>query len=304
MKDLAGEPFMVAMDPTLGAMARGDRMLALARSALTEVLDSFTAAPPREVLVYLGLPEVGASFSETQARSLCDQLTQAFSGRADLGVVPVTEGNAAGLIAMQRAVEGVERGQSQFAIVAGVDSWIDPDLLEGLDEAGRLMSEANSWGFPPGEAGGAVLVCRPGVAQTFKLPNLGQVSSLGVATEEASMHAEAICTGEGLSHALRSAIMAAGGPVTKQYCDLDGERYREHELSYAILRVPRDGFVNPSDFVTPVPSWGNVGAATAPLLTILPLLAHARGFSPGLWPMIWCGSENGKRGAMVLHLPT
>jgi hypothetical protein len=50
--------------------------------------------------------------------------------------------------------------------------------------------------------------------------------------------------------------------------------------------------------------WGQCGAAGAAMFATLPIVAHARGYSPGAWPMVWSGSENGRRAALVLHLPS
>ena len=125
----------------------------------------------------------------------------------------------------------------------------------------------------------------------------------GLTTHElARMRTETVCTGEGLGLAFKAAAARAGASITKQYCDLDGERYREHEFSFAILRAPKTAFVDAVDYVAPADCWGSTGAATGALLAILPVLHHERGASPGPWPMVWCGSENGRRGVLVLHL--
>lgn len=302
MVDNAGDPFMVAMDLTITTGDRSERMFQLARSAIAEVLESFPAYPELTLPVYLGLPEISATYTEQQARSLCNRLAGSFVERAKLRVVPVTEGNAAGLIGLERALQAIEGRISEFVVVAGVDSWMDVDLLEGLDEAARLMSATHKWGFPPGEAGAALLVCKPAAAASLRLPNLGWVASVSINQEPSPMHTDLVCVGTGLGAAMAGAAAAAGASVTKQFCDIDGERYREHEMSYAILRVPSAVFVDAVDYVSPTSQWGHVGAATGPLLTILPLVTHDRGFSPGSWPMVWCGSENGKRGALVLSL--
>jgi 3-oxoacyl-[acyl-carrier-protein] synthase-1 len=147
-----------------------------------------------------------------------------------------------------------------------------------------------------------LLVCHPTFARRCGLTILAWIASVAITHEAAPMGSQEICVGKGLAAAFRQATAGLGMKVSRQYCDIDGDRYREHEFSYAILRVPGTMFENAGDYVAPRDAWGQVGAASGPLLTSLPLITHARGFSPGPWPMVWSGSENGKRGAMVLHL--
>lgn len=302
MVDKDGKPFMIAMDRTFDAHDRHERMYHLARSALRELLRSFS--PPSEGMgpIFLGLPESGEYYQPAHADALCCRIAADLVGHAPVKVTPILAGNAAGHVAMERAVQGIARGTFEWCVVAGVDSWIDPDVLERLDQAGRVTSESNRWGFPPGEGAGALLVCHPTFTRRHRLIPLARVVSVAVTHEPASMGSRAICVGKGLADALRRATAGLGVKLSRQYCDIDGERYREHEFSYAILRIPDATFVDALDYKAVHGAWGQLGAASGPLLTTLPLLTHSRGFSPGSWPVVWCGSEGGLRGAMVLHL--
>ncbi|MCK4857539.1 MAG: hypothetical protein KAT58_06200 [candidate division Zixibacteria bacterium] len=302
MVDKSGEPFMVAMDSTLEDHNRHERIFVLARSALLEVLEKIPSTSATTLPIYLGLPEFGPFYSQHHAHALCQRLAAEVSWRCKPQIVPVTEGDAAGLAAMERAVAGISDGMFQCCIVGGVDSFLDPDILESLDDVCRVASIANRWGFPPGEGAGMLAVCSPEFARVSCLHILGWVVSLASTVEKNPINTKTICLGTGLAKVMQKAAGVAGNQVTKQYCDINGERYREHEFSYAILRVPPPTFVNSLDYVSPVDCWGHNGAATGPLLSLLPLVCHNLGFSPGQWPMVWCGSENGRRGAMVLHL--
>ena len=145
-------------------------------------------------------------------------------------------------------------------------------------------------------------LCTPAFARRCALEVLGQVASVATSFEPNRAFTETICLGVGLAEAMRKAALAVSAPISMQYCDMNGERYREHEFSYAALRMPPSAFLNAVEYVAPVDCWGHVGAASAPLLLLLPLAHHARGAAPGVWPMAWCGSDNGRRGAAVLQL--
>ena len=299
----SGDPFQVAMDGTIADHLRLPRMYALAASALDEALQCLPAAVAARLPVYLGLPELGSQFTDGQAQELCGRLAECRKDRYRVQVEGIPLGNAAGIVALERAIANLGAGPDSCCIVGGVDSMIDADVLEALDEAGRLASPSTRWGFPPGEGAGMLAVCNLAFAQQHRLAILATIAAATSDYEPNSIHTKSICTGVGLAAVLLKAAALAGSSISRQYCDLNGERYREHEFSYAILRVPRTAFINAVDYVAPVDCWGHSGAATVPLLALLPIANHQRGASPGLSPMIWCGSDSGLRGAVVLHLP-
>lgn len=302
MVDKAGDPYMVAVDSTLAAVDRIERMFALATSALDEALEGVPLSPGTKLPIWLALPEIGRHFTADSASTLARRISAHVAGRCEPQLVVMTEGNAGGVWGIERAIATIESGVAPCCIVGGVDSFLDADLLEDLDAEGRIASLTNRWGFPPGEGAGMLVVCSAAFAHQTRLPRLAWIAAAVSSNEPNRMNTESICTGQGLARSMEQAAAHAGTCVTKQYCDINGERYRENELAYAILRAPAPAFENAVDYVAPADCWGHQGAASVPLLTLLPIVHHARGASPGAWPMVWCSSENGRRGALVLHL--
>jgi 3-oxoacyl-[acyl-carrier-protein] synthase-1 len=302
MRDKMGEPFSVAMVPVLASTDRSARLFEMAMLVIEEALEAIHGPGGNRFTIHLGLPEASSDFEVNRAAALCRRLSEHFSTAASrIEVRPWMEGNAAGLLALQEAADAIESGRTTCALVGGVDSFIDVDILEALDEQRRVASSSNRWGFPPGEGAGMLAVCHVDFARERQLPILARVVSIASAFEHNGMHSDGICVGRALG-AVIAAAAEAGAPATAQYCDIDGDRYREHEFSYALLRVPANTFVNATHYVAPSDCWGNCGAATAPLLTLLPAVARARKAPVGTRPMIWCGSENGRRAAMLLDL--
>lgn len=303
MVDRAGDPYRVAMVRSIKAADRAERLFELAAPALEEALEPLPTKPGAQLPVFLGLPELGPGFTQADADILCRRLATHVVDRCAAEVVGIPDGNAAGVVALERARAIASSPQgAQYFIVGGVDSWMHPDLLQRLDDGGRLKSITNRWGFPPGEGAAMLGMCTNTVGRQSGSKVLGMVHATAVATESASMGVEAICTGEALATVVRTTAQQAGGKITLQLCDMDGDRYREHEYSHALMRVHPDLFLNAIDYVAPAGAWGQVGAATAPLLMTLAVAREARGFPCGPWPMIWCGSENGRRGAVVLNV--
>ncbi len=297
MRDKAGEPFMVGMEPTIEASDRDARIVALAEGALDEVLETLGPSLSTALPLYLGLPEYGPFFEERRAQGI----GRALAARCRAQVVTVPEGNAAGLVAMEHAIAALAGRKHDLCLVGGVDSLVDADILEWLDDEERLLSTSNRWGFPPGEGAAMLAVCSPSFARANRLPTVAYIASLATSFEPNRMGTETVCTGEGLSQAIAQAA-TVGAPIGRQYCDIDGDRYREHEYGFAIQRLHPRTFKDGLDYLTLADRWGNVGAATAPLLAIVSIVSAQRKLRDDPWPMVWCGSENGRRGAMVLHL--
>jgi 3-oxoacyl-[acyl-carrier-protein] synthase-1 len=216
----------------------------------------------------------------------------------------IDKGHAAGLLAMQLAAREIAAGDADVAIVAGVDSYHDPDTLEWLDRSGLLMSASNRNGYPPGEGAGACLLASRAFADRSGLPVLGQVVAAGSAMEPHPIRSGRVCVGDGLSSALRGMIGRLEAPrpiLTAAYCDLNGERYRSEELTYTLLRV-QQSFAKPHDYLSPADCWGDVGAASGPLFAALAAVAARRGYLSGAHPALWAGSESGYRAAVAMDM--
>jgi 3-oxoacyl-[acyl-carrier-protein] synthase-1 len=256
MRDKAGEPFAVSMVAGLEAANRLQRLHLLARMAANEALAPMSRASRTGLVFHLGLPELSEAFTEQACAALCKGLEHALvDDGVRVTVRPWPYGNAAGLLALQHVARLVERGDIACALVGGADSLVDADLLESLDQQGRVASSSNKWGFPPGEGASVLVVCRSDFAQHHGLQQLARVACLSVGKESNSMHSDGICVGKVLGAVFSSVVSAAGTQASDQFCDIDGDRYREHEFSYAILRVPGNTFRNATDYVTPQPRY-------------------------------------------------
>jgi 3-oxoacyl-[acyl-carrier-protein] synthase-1 len=206
------------------------------------------------------------------------------------------------LFALAEACAYIISGAAPWAIAGGVDSYIDSQSLEWLDDRKQLMSSLNRSGFPPGEAAGFCLLASAEAARSTNLEILGRVRSVGDAIESSPMKTESICVGAGLTAAIRKALMPIetdGELVNRTYCDLNGERYRSEEYVYALLRT-QSAFVDAHDYVTPADCWGDIGAASGPLLTALAIEWGRRGWTDGPLSLVWASSESGERAAATL----
>jgi len=301
MRDKNGDPFMIALDSSIPETRRHQRMLTLATSAIMEGVCALPLSTSTSIYMFLGLPEPGCGFTLQQAKTLCESLTRTLAKYRPAQVVPIMQGDAAGVAALEQAMVGIRSSAFEICVVGGVDSLLDPDLLEALDDEGRVASVTNRWGFPPGEGAGVLVLCTASFARHHGLPVLASLHGLGSAFETSRPHEGEPCTGEGLALAIRRAAAQSLEPIGRQFCDINGDRDREHEFSYAILRLPSRLFIDSLDYDGPANRWGHVGAASATLLAQLPIFAHLRRDQANGESMIWCGSNDGYRGAFVLR---
>lgn len=302
--DTAGEPISVTMDSGMSPDADGiDRLHALAAPALLEALAPLEAAGGYSDAVHtiIGVCEPRPGRPE----QLETALTRKLEGEAPVRVKFMPYGHSAGLMALQEAARSIHTEQAELCLVGGVDSYLQWDTLEWLDVERQLMSEQNRSGFVPGEGAGFCLVASAGAARRLGLDVLAWLVSAATAREPHLIKTNDICIGEGLSAAITQAAAALKLPeerVNDSYCDLNGERYRSEEFTFTVLRA-QSAFVNMVDNVTPADCWGDLGAASGPLLASLAIAAAARGYARGPRSMLWTSSEGGYRSAAVLHAP-
>ena len=304
--DKAGEPMTVACDPVLSPDLDGaDRYLQLARTALRQALQPLTGRqiPVQTVPAIVGLPEERPGRSRDLDNVLADDLiATARELGISLRVQTLPSGHSAGLMALENAVARIRSGEIPICLVGGVDSYIQGETLEWLDENRQLMSAANRSGFPPGEAAGFCLLASSSFASSASLEPLAHVATVSRSFEKHQIKTDTICIGEGLSAAIRGAcapLDRARGPVEQSWCDLNGERYRSTEYTYAVLRHWQ--LFTVAHVAHPADCWGDVGAASGPLFAALAIASWARGYAKGPRSLLWAGSESGYRAAAVLE---
>lgn len=310
MIDTAGEPMRVAMAPWLPVDMTGvDRFVHLLEPALAEVLSPLTATCAERRLqmrigLALALPPDRPGLPAELAGALKKRLVATYAGTIQ-SIATFNVGHAGGIIALDSAVTAFNRGSLDACIVAGVDSYMEPETLEWLEECDQLHGAGplnNAWGFVPGEAAGAILVANPPLCLDLGLESLGKVRGIGIGRETKLIKTDSVCVGEGLTQAFRAALQSLlpGEQIQNVFCDMNGDRYRADEFGFSVLRT-KEKFRAASEFIAPADCWGDVGAAGGPLHTALAVIAHRKRYGKGPLSMVWASSESGERGAAVIQ---
>lgn len=165
MIDTAGEPMRVARADWLDiGLTGGDRFEALLVPAIDQALEPLNAlsSPAPRTALALALPSPRPGLPEKLQPNLMARLEARYRGR--FGAVAVfPTGHAAGLLAIDAAFRKIGQGELDACVVAGVDSYLEPETLEWLEECDQLHGAGplnNAWGLIPGEAAGAVMLMR------------------------------------------------------------------------------------------------------------------------------------------------
>jgi len=301
MIDKAGDPMVVAMDSFLLAdIAGARRFLSLGLPAAEEAIAAFSG---KEGMlrpdILIGLPRNRAGLPE----HLTDEVVNGFKERfPEAHIEVVLCDHSGGLMALEEGWRRIEKGVASFCLVGGVDSYLEPETLEWLDENDQLHSESNSWGGIPGEGAGFCLLCSKHLAKQYNLPVWGEVLTAATTQEANLIKTECVCLGKGLTDAVRKTVMSLppGTRVDNTICDLNGEPYRGDEWGYTLVRLS-EYFTDPTDFMTPADCWGDLGAASGPLFVILAVVSSFKGYSNGLHTMLFTSAETGERTAALIR---
>jgi 3-oxoacyl-[acyl-carrier-protein] synthase-1 len=306
MIDTAGEPMRVARAPWLDIDLSGtERFEALLFPAVDQALMLVAEGYAKDlhVALSLGLPSLRPGLPDDLqhafVKALGEKYRQVFSA-----VATFSNGHAAGLLALDAAVKKLVQGSVDACVVAAVDSYMEPETLEWLEENDQLHSAGslnNAWGFIPGEGAGALMLVRRQVMERLRLTPLARVLGVGTAFESKQIKTKTICIGEGLTQAFRVALQALpeGIKVTDVYCDMNGEPYRADEYGFAGLRT-KEAFESVSNYCAPADCWGDVAAAGGPLHLILAAIAGAKGYANGNLALAWASAESGERSAVLV----
>lgn len=307
MVDRLGDPMPGALDTKLDPGLMGSqRLLTLAESALREASAPLGELPKLNLRmpVYLALPELRPGFREQDARWVGAALERVEELPFEISKVNVaTQGHAAGLVLLSAATDKIREGSLEACLVGGVDSYFQPETMEWLDENRQLAGADARSAFVPGEGAGFCLLMSDRVSARLRLGPVATVDSTAVGTETSLIKAQDICLGKGLTATVQRAVLGMAvpsEPISDVICDINGERYRGEEWGFVCLRLSQH-FDDPTAYWSPAGSWGDTGAASAPLFAMLACEASMRGYARGPLAMLWAGSEGGLRGAAVLR---
>jgi 3-oxoacyl-[acyl-carrier-protein] synthase-1 len=300
--DAAGEWIMAHQVPLPQPLRGLPKLARMAAMAIAEALQDIAAHE------WNGLPLllcVAQAQRPGRPAGLDDELFLRI--QSELGVVfgdasaVVPQGRIGVALALAKARElvaqGRVNGRTRRVLVAAVDSLLSWPMLEHCERAGRLLTPANSNGFMPGEAAGALLLGEPDGGPALVC------TGIGFGRESATIESEAPLRADGLVQAIRAALAQAGRQMHEmdfRITDDAGEQYYFKEGSLALsrlLRVRKEAF----DIWHPAECTGEVGAASGATILAAALAACEKRYAIGPDILVHLGDDDGPRAALCLQ---
>jgi 3-oxoacyl-[acyl-carrier-protein] synthase-1 len=274
------------------------RLIHLAALALEECVAGLARERLADIPLFLCVAETGrpgrpAGLDDSLLADICDELGIGWAPQSQV----VEMGRVGVAYALSRCRAVIEAGVAPFALVIGVDSLLREETLDVYDRAQRLLTDANSNGFLPGEGAGAILVGPPGAQ-----PELC-CTGLGFATEHAHIESELPLRGDGLTAAVRAALAEAScglHDIDYRIADLSGEHYYFKEAALVVgrlLRVVRSEI----DLWHPAECIGETGALAGLAILVVAEAAARTGYAPGRRVLAHLSGDDGGRAAAVLE---
>lgn len=305
MIDSSGLPMAVARDAELALDL--ERIERLARLAAAAAQDAFEQLQPHAarlpLMILLALPCAGDAAGPVEPAVIAQAIQDALGDRASVVTIRASHaGHVAGIAAAQAAAQAAAEGFDGHCLLLGVDTWLDAATLEWLDETELLAVRARPFGLVPGEAAAALLLAPRSAMPsdrtraTIECGDCARESEAALAPDQPRL-------GRALTAAARSTLRAFGSAgVQALYADLNGIPERADEVGYSLVRV-REHLADDLRTVTPAEWFGDVGAATVPLMVALAAEASAKGYGAGPAALILAQTLGTERGAMLLSLP-
>jgi 3-oxoacyl-[acyl-carrier-protein] synthase-1 len=294
--------------PQARAELRMESIVTALLDSLAPDLESMGTVRSLAALVTLSaIPSAQSPGYQARASRIVRRVNDWLSERLAPGVTVVVEHDHrahAGLAhALLRVVPALLDDRVDAALLLGVESYYDPDVLSALFAGGRLHDGENLDGFIPGEGGAGLLVVKASRARAMGRPVRARIEGAATAWEAARPDNDLPCLGEALtavSRSLTDVLSAQRRSLDWWLCDVTGDALRQHEFQ---LAWPRAGYdvMGPTGALEYLPeTLGDLGAATLHTAVAVAGEGFLRGDPAAETCLVTGSSDEGPRGAVLL----
>ena len=277
---------------------RHDRVIKMAIIALREACAAHSTKQP--VPLVLAMPEgqadvKGLSPFIQNLEHNCKPWISAQQSRS------IYSGRAAGVEALDFAFRYLYDLPNDFFLIGGSDSYRDYSRLHPLRDEDRLLVQDADDGFAPGEAAGFLLLTKRPELALARNGFIVALSPPGIADETGHLYSQETYRGDGLDQAFKKALANHPQPnrIHSIYSSMNGESHWAKEYGVAFIRN-REHFCDPVKTEHPADCYGDLGAATAPVLIGL-AAQHLLNPTPAMAHLVYSSSDRAKRGAVVVE---
>ncbi|WP_426746001.1 hypothetical protein VZQ01_36965 [Myxococcus faecalis] len=286
-----------------------ERLVPIATRTLTQLLTNLEELPPNAtVALVLCLPErMGERTQEgfaTQRRQVEKALVRRLEERDVRPVVHVVpRGHASLAFALIEAGEALRGRKVDVALVGGVDTYYDPEVVQTLIDQQRIFDGENLDTFVGGEGAAFCALTRTDVAKRTKWPVLARLDTVATDVELATQDNDVPCMAAALTRAGRvvsERLREERRTLDWWLSDMTAEELRVHEFKLAWPRVAHDVMPPEATLEYLSECLGDLGAAAMPTGLAVAVEGMLRG-DPGAATCLLTGSSaGGARGVVLL----
>jgi len=206
-----------------------------------------------------------------------------------------TDGRTGTLRALRSAMDAIQAGTIDQAVILAVDSAVDEErMLRWMDQR-RLKTSEDPAGFIAGEAAVAVVLSSPRGARGPR--TLLTAPTVAHEAEQAQQRP----IGQALAQVLEAAATHAPSGIGCLISDMNGEDAAALDYGAALARTPADSPLRTCRHVMPAVSFGETGAASPLLGLLLARQAQRRGYGGRGDAVVSVSADNGIRAAFNLR---
>ena len=286
----------VPLDPPWRGRAK---LVHLVVPAIRKCLSAVDGIPTEQIPLFLCVAEKDrpgrlSGLDDLLLDEVQKELNVNFHGKSAV----ISQGRVGGVSAVRQASALFYNEHLSYCMVAGVDTFLTAETLAAMEENERILTEANSDGFIPGEAGAAVLLCNRNQKSNGQM----DIKGIGFGKEDAFINSGEPLRAEGLFQAIKETSDSSGMTINDldyRMTDANGEQYGFKEAALAMIRTLRKR-KEEFDIWHPAECVGEVGAAIVPVILGVALTAAKKGYAPGKGVLCHFGNDDGQRAAMFL----
>ncbi len=231
--------------------------------------------------------------------ALMVQIQQELNVSFAKGSAVVPHGRVSVAVALAQARVLLEASSVHGVLIVGADSLLSWPTLRHYERADRLLTEANSNGFMPGEGAGSLWVGKVDGRSRQVV-----CTGIGFGLESAHIDSDEPLRADGLCQAIKACMEDAGRPLNDmdfRITDVSGEHYYFKEAALALTRLLRQG-KDEFDFWHPAECTGEIGAASGVAAIVAAREACLKGYAPGHHILSHWANDAGQRAAITLEL--
>lgn len=279
----------------------------LALPAFEEVISFFreTDIRPKNLPVLIGYPEPRPGLPPLLSYMLLKKMPEpTYKLNIPVQIEFIHQGHAACLGALEQAGQLLEK--HPFCVIGGVDSYNERDTLKWLEyDVKRLFCSTNRDGFIPGQGAGFILLASRQAVEKYSLKPRAKVLSVALNEEKNSFETDTDSSAAALTLSIRKVLEMLPGEnkANAIYSAMNGETYNTREFVYAIANVGSK-LTDVNNIVAPYDCWGDLGAATVPVLIGLLMEAAKKNYEKGPMNLITAASLGNLRASALIELIT